>query len=202
MTTNSRIKSFYGGPWRSRKEQNKQQVEAKWIGTGGVKLAHPADCSDLETVTEKKLLDVCKGKVCEVGCGTGRIAKYFSPSKYLGLDINHAAIAVAEKKYPKHKFDLIMWESLYPTADTYLFFTVLMHIPDGEVFHIIKKLDRRVVVVESLGRWLRDYGRGNNYQRDPFEYRDLFKQIGMSEIEYHHCFSFHYPFYLDIMVFE
>ena len=192
----------FNGVWRNRIEQTKQQVESKWIGRSGVSFAHLPGCAKLEPQVEQAMKKVCTGKVCEVGCGTGRISNYFRPNRYIGLDINHESLAVAEKRNPKYEFDLIMWEALYPTADTYLFFTVMMHIPDGEIFHIVKKLFNRVVIIESMGRWLRDYGKGNNYQRDPFEYRELFKQIGMKEVELTHCLASHYPYYLDVMVFE
>jgi len=188
---------------RQRTEQDRAQVEEKWIGPGGVRLAHPRDCAKVDPSVVAALKEVCVGKVCEIGCGTGRIAKLFSSENYIGLDINHLAVGSAEKACPRHNFDLIMWDTLYPTADTYLFFTVMMHIPDAELSGVIKRLDRRVVVVESMGRWLRDYGKGNNYQRDPKEYRNYFWWgIGMGEKKIIHCKTEHYPYYLDVMVFE
>jgi len=192
----------FPGVRQSRIEQTKEQVEEKWIGDGGVSLAHPPEWKKLEDNIVKAVKDECIGKVCEIGCGTGRVAKLFHPKSYIGLDINPMALEVAERHNPKHSFDLIMWESLYPGATTYLFFTVMLHIPDSELWGIVRKLDNRVVIVEAMGRWIRDYGKGNNYQRDPEEYRKVFSRIGMKEKSLSHCHQYHFPYYLDIMVFE
>jgi len=120
-----------------REEQTRQQIENKWIGKGGVNLAHPPSCGSIGVKEAKVLSQRTTGTVCEIGCGTGRLAKHFKPKNYLGLDINHISLDIAEKRNPKHKFDLIMWDSLYPTADTYLLYTVMMHIPDGEVYRMV-----------------------------------------------------------------
>lgn len=198
----SALSRTFRGVKRNRVEQTQNEVEAKWIGDNGVKLAHPRDCAALEKDVAKALKEHCTGQVCEIGCGTGRIAGVFDPSRYLGLDINPVALEVAEKARPRHKFDLIMWDTLYPGADTYLFFTVLMHIPDNKLFGIIRRTEGRVVVAESMGRWIRDYGRGNNYQRDPAEYRRMFSDIGLREVAFVHALTFHFPYFMDIMVFE
>lgn len=198
----SNLSRTFSGLRLNRIEQDKQQVEAKWIGPQGAALAHPSRCSRLDYDVAVALKKYSKGHICEVGCGTGRIAGLFIPGRYTGLDINPQSLIIAEGKHPYHQFDLIQWEALYPTADTYLFFTVLMHIPDDEIFGIIRKTDKRVVVGESMGRWLRDYGRGNNYQRDPAEYRAMFSQLGKKEVAFVHASTNHFPFYMDIMVFE
>ena len=197
----SLFKRFDGGP-RDRVRQDRQAIEEKWMGPGGTKMAYPSACGVIETEIASAIKVAANGKVCEIGCGTGRVAKLFKPHRYLGVDINPGSIGVAERQNPNHKFDLIMWDTLYPGADTYLFYTVLMHIPDNELAGIVRRLDNRVIIAESMGRWLRDYGRGNNYHRDPDEYRTMFKRFGFKEISLSHCLAFHYPFYLDVMVFE
>lgn len=196
----SLCKTFHG--IKGRVDQSRNEIIRKWSGNGGARRSYPKACSFLEVAVEKALKTHCKGKVCEIGCGTGRIAKHFPSSRYLGLDINDYALERAEKRHPEHEFELIFWDTIYPSADTYLFFTVLMHIPDDELGGILKRLDKRVVVVESMGEWLRDYGRDNNYQRDPSTYRGIFKKYGFHEEAFVHCLAFHYPYYLDIMVFE
>jgi len=194
------MRTFIGT--HNRIEQTKDQIEAKWISRRGTRMAYPQNNGQIEDNIRMALKQTCIGRVCEIGCGTGRIASVFSPKSYIGLDINPFSLEIAEKRHPNHAFDLIMWETIYPGADTYLFFTVLLHIPDSELFGIIRRLDNRVVIVEAMGSWLRDYGRDNNYQRDPDDYRKEFKRIGMKEQKFVHCGQAHFPYYLDFMVFE
>jgi len=191
------LKIFKGGP-RQRVEQTKREVEHKWSGRAGTNLSYPY--KNIEEPIRHTMLSYCAGLVCEVGCGDGRIAQHIPADRYIGLDINNYSITKAKESYPRHDFRLIKWEDEYPDASTYLFYTVLLHIPDSEIEAIIKKLDNRVIIVESMNRWIRDYGKGNNYQRDPSEYRSLFK--GFNEIIFAQASSNHFPFYMNIQVFE
>lgn len=68
--------------------------------------------------------------VLEIGCGTGRIAQYFPPSEYVGIDINAAALEKARERCPRHSFILSTLESPLPVRDTALLYTVALHIPD------------------------------------------------------------------------
>lgn len=68
--------------------------------------------------------------VLEIGCGTGRIAQYFAPSEYVGVDINEVALDEARARCPRHSFILSTLDSPLPVRDTALLYTVALHIPD------------------------------------------------------------------------
>jgi len=195
------MKKVFKGMFQ-RKEQTKAEVKEKWSGESGTRLSYPMACLKVERELKEIIHDYCDGLTCEVGCGDGRIAALFDPRTYMGLDINANSISRAKESLPTHDLRKINWEDSYPLASTYLFFTVLLHIPDAEIDAIIKKLSNKVVVIEAMGRWLRDYGRGNNYQRDPIEYRALFKKHGFKETCFIQCSSTNYPFYFNGQVFK
>jgi len=185
-----------------RKEQSKEEVKEKWNGEGGLKLSYPPDWSDIEMDLRGMIMGICTGQVCEIGCGPGRIASYLPAANYIGIDINQTAINEAQKKLPSYLFKKINWEDDYPFAQTYLLFTVLFHIPDNELSSIVSKLTNKVVIVEAMGRWLRDYGRGNNYLRDPEEYRNTFATYGFRELKFIHFSSKRYPYFINMQVFK
>lgn len=41
----------------------------------------------------------------DIGCGTGRYLEWFSPTNYLGIDVSPEMIKLAEKRFPKAKFE-------------------------------------------------------------------------------------------------
>lgn len=43
-------------------------------------------------------------KVLDAGCGYGRMARYFDPHDYTGIDISPDLLAVANAAHPKHRF--------------------------------------------------------------------------------------------------
>lgn len=47
-----------------------------------------------------------KGRVLDIGCGTGSLLNYFSPQEYYGLDISEKMIEKARAKYPKIIFSV------------------------------------------------------------------------------------------------
>lgn len=109
------------------------------------------------------------GRVVEIGCGPGRLACAFKPHAYLGLDINERSIAEARERYAHHPFALVQDE--LPEADAYLFHTVLMHVPDGELNALIGRIRAPVVCVsEMMGREWRREGDPPVFNREPFEY--------------------------------
>lgn len=73
---------------------------------------------------------ICGQSFLEIGCGTGRIAALYHPFKYVGVDINPAAIEVARKACPEHEFHLVGLDDELPVRTTVLLYTVLLHIPD------------------------------------------------------------------------
>jgi 2-polyprenyl-3-methyl-5-hydroxy-6-metoxy-1,4-benzoquinol methylase len=45
-----------------------------------------------------------KGDLLDVGCGTGELAGYIDPSRYLGIDRDEDSVAIARKKFSAHRF--------------------------------------------------------------------------------------------------
>lgn len=45
--------------------------------------------------------------VLDYGCGNGRMAKFFKPKKYFGVDPSTALISIAKSNYPEYKFSVI-----------------------------------------------------------------------------------------------
>ncbi len=100
--------------------------------------------------------------VLEVGCGTGRIAKYFSPENYVGIDINQAAIDMAHGDLPEHRFKLHVIGDDYPSCKTALLYTVALHIPDCLIGQEMKRLSKsaeKIVIAEIMNT---DYRKNRN----------------------------------------
>ena len=140
------------------------------------------------------------GKVCEIGCGIGRVAALFPAEKYIGVDVGPQVIATARQRLPSHAFDVIGYLGPYPEADVYLFHMVLLHIPDIALPEVIAKLSGRVVVFESMDFRLRDGVA--NFQRNPEQYIQAFKDGGFELVESKHLPSKGKPGFRDYLVFQ
>ena len=81
--------------WRGRLSLAEKPIDA--IGAGFY--------WDVINEEHKKIIDkYIKGRVLDVGCGIGRIAKWFEPKSYLGFDFVTEFIDIAKKENPKHGF--------------------------------------------------------------------------------------------------
>lgn len=120
------------------------------------------------------------GVVLDFGCGTGRLAQYFAPSMYIGVDINRVAIAHCVNAYPNRRFEIA--DEMLPRADCAFAYTVLLHVPDEELSGTLLRLAAavsRVLVVEILGRkWRRD-GEPATFNRTQYDYEIAFREVGM-----------------------
>lgn len=118
----------------------------------GTKFITPADKENPEGFDVKEILDMLIiGKLCEAGCGTGRIAKWFD--NYIGVDINPKALEIARQKYPDKDFRLTNLKDPYPEADTTLFYTVCLHIPDNIIEEQLKRArSPRIIIAEIMDR--------------------------------------------------
>lgn len=142
------------------------------------------------------LAQACIGTVFEFGCGYGRLAQFFSHTRYIGFDINQHAINKACENYPRHIFG-----NQWVQADTFLAYTVLLHIPDDEIESVINRAKlnySRIVIGEIMGREWRRPGNPPVFNRDRQDYVDLINWK-------YHVISVGYPRYgcdLDLMVFD
>jgi len=129
------------------------------------------------------LARLCKGFVCEVGCGTGRCSDAFDPEEYIGVDINEAAIGIARAEQPDHHFYTIEWDEKYPLADTYLFHTCLMHVPDEDLDGVLDRCAGRVVIADWMEPKLHN-PRGCVFQRDQEAYRQALRRNGFAMLSF------------------
>lgn len=187
---------------------NRQAVTRQWSGDAAALKTYPRNCGRWPDRDAVELLrQLCRGKVCDVGCGTGRCAEAFHDKDYIGVDINSAALAIAKREWPKHEFQLFQWDDPYPPADTYLFYTLLLHIPDNEIEHIARRTlgDNgnciRVVIFESMDRALRNPSNGV-FHRYATEYIELFGALGKQVIYYRQLASRHRPYYRHFLAME
>ncbi len=187
-----------------RKEMNRTQVEKKWSGANGVKLAYTADAQTMQQAgyDTKFIKSLCAGITCEVGCGPGRLAHMFNRNEYIGIDINAQAIKQARINSPRHKFLTINWDDCYPIADTYLFHTVLFHVPDSELDAIFDRINGRLVISESMIHWIRKFGQGFNFHRDPQAYINLAQEHGFKFVNLHHAPITTHPYFTNYLVME
>lgn len=117
--------------------------------------------------------------VVEFGCGEGRLAQFFVPHRYLGLDICPEAIRLAKLDYPAHEFREIGRADAIESADTILAHTVMLHIPDADLEATVARMQApRVIVSEILGRRHRSKGFPPVFNREAPEYRDAFRRAG------------------------
>lgn len=162
---------------------NREKVELFWQGDKAAELSYPKHRGrwpDDDTVDI--LHRLCWGNVCEIGCGTGRCSDAFKRSKYTGLDINKNAIRIAQQENPGYSFSLIDWDAPYPSADTYLFYTTLQHIPDEDIAGVFARLQSRVVIQEIMLREFRDEVK-LRFHRSPDEYIHLLGTAGFKVVK-------------------
>jgi SAM-dependent methyltransferase len=122
------------------------------------------------------------GSVLDIGCGYGRLCKAFDPLNYLGIDFSKEAISQAKKLNPNYMFDSIKDSTDYPTSNTKLLYTVLLHQSDEDIDDIIKNLCEStrsmIIVAEICGRKWRRPGNPPVFNREKEEYIKLFAKHG------------------------
>lgn len=74
-----------------------------------------------------------KGRVLDVGCGTGALAGIVHPDSYVGVDIDEQSLAIARQRYPHHSFQSAM-PAAEPVFDTVISLAVIEHVPDPGLF--------------------------------------------------------------------
>lgn len=136
---------------------------------------------DAVAFLKRTIAPLVNGPIVEIGAGYGRLSRAFPPERYLGLDVNPEAIERARASNPGYLFRTVRYVDDYQPADTYLAYTVLLHIPDeviGDVFGRLCAAAPTVVVGEILGRHWRREGATPSFSRDRDEYEDLARASG------------------------
>ena len=111
--------------------------------------------------------------VVEIGCGYGRLCSAFSPDKYHGVDINPAAIAYGQDRFPGYQLSLAEPWAPLPKADAAIAYCTAFHVPDGELARFLKLLtdsSDTVLIAELMDRRWRREGNPPIFNREPEEY--------------------------------
>jgi 2-polyprenyl-3-methyl-5-hydroxy-6-metoxy-1,4-benzoquinol methylase len=69
------------------------------------------------------------GKVLDIGCGSGALAKFISDENYLGIDIDETSLNIAREDYPNHRFTNT-YEEASDKYDSIVALALLEHLDD------------------------------------------------------------------------
>ena len=75
-----------------------------------------------------------KGKVLDIGCGSGALAEHFKPGNYLGVERDADSREVARKLFPQHQFIPELNDQVDSSFDTVVALAVIEHVPDPVAF--------------------------------------------------------------------
>jgi len=159
----------------------KYPEQAYWIERGLESIV-PAGNDNPEGFDPTEIVEhYALGSILEIGCGFGRIARGLDPKRYLGLDINPKAIELAKVAHPKHTFEVISGDK-YPSAETILYYTVMLHMGPDALAHEIEKISagryKRVIVCEIMDEKWRREGNPPVFNRSPESYIKGFEVYG------------------------
>ncbi|UDF28478.1 UNVERIFIED_ORG: class I SAM-dependent methyltransferase [Roseateles sp. XES5] len=117
----------------------------------------------------------------EIGCGVGRIASLFSPTEYIGVDINPNAVLQARRSLVDHNIRIFDDGYAYPPAPCAMFYTVLLHVSDEALPIVLEeavKGRKRFIISEVMdSRWRRD-GNPPVFNRNPEDYILIMQDLG------------------------
>ena len=75
-----------------------------------------------------------RGRVLDIGCGSGALAQYVEPENYLGVERDTDSLAVAKRDYPQHRFIPELTGEDAARFDTVVTLAVIEHVPDPVAF--------------------------------------------------------------------
>lgn len=76
-----------------------------------------------------------KGRVLDVGCGSGALAKFLEPDSYVGIEINNESLRLAQEKYTGYRFENSL-SGIDDKFDTVVSLAVIEHVSNPEEFLI------------------------------------------------------------------
>lgn len=171
-----------------------------WCSEKGTKATVPGGKTWPDPDAPVIIRSLCRGFICEIGCGTGRLATIFSHAAYTGVDISEKSLQEAANNYPGYLFKQVSVNGPYPAADTYLFYTVMQHLDDVQVFDLFTKLTGRIVIGESMSSKLNNSKL--SFHRDPDFYIQAGNNWGWKFREHRHLASSRHPGFRDFLVLD
>ncbi len=78
-----------------------------------------------------------RGRILDIGCGTGLLATVVTPERYLGVDLDAESIAIARTEHPNHTFQTVAEFDAEPPSepfDTIVGLAVIEHVPSPEAW--------------------------------------------------------------------
>jgi len=150
-----------------------------------------------------------KGKVIDLGCGNGRLAKYIKEKKikcdYLGIDNNKRFIEIAKSLHPKYKFtkgDQLNMPVKSNTANAIANIRAFHHIPSKKLrLEALKEMKRTLkkdgtLIITVWNLWQKKYWKEltkaiirSIFTLGAYEYNDTFIPWKNKEKRYYHAFT-------------
>ena len=127
-----------------------------WDDPAVVARLHDGWTTDPRNVADAaRLAGIARGfgseSVLDYGCGTGRMAPFFPPDRYLGYDPSAAMVEFARAAHPQYRFGMTLPCSCGgggdAEVDVAICNSVAQYLPDGERDTMLCDLCRRSMVV-------------------------------------------------------
>ena len=74
-----------------------------------------------------------RGRVLDVGCGTGALAAWVPADRYVGVERDEPSLEIARRSYPQHRFYASLAE-VERDFDTIVALAVIEHVENPEAF--------------------------------------------------------------------
>lgn len=135
---------------------------------------------DFPRVAKKQIEKYPHKTIFEIGCGTGKFAKYINPKKYLGIDISESYIKHAKKNFETKSIKFMVLNAmkipkLKDSFDLVIMINVTHHLTNRQIEHILERLItnisfKRLLIFDGkpdigiLGKILEYLDPGNNFR--------------------------------------
>ncbi|RJQ26875.1 class I SAM-dependent methyltransferase [Candidatus Parcubacteria bacterium] len=97
-------------------------------------------------ILKKKLKQIPKEKILEIGCGTAPILKEFHPKTYVGIDIDEKFINIAKKLHRKTNYKFYIKDGRKVETDEEFDMVILSHtthhFSDLDIKKVLKSLEK------------------------------------------------------------
>lgn len=137
-----------------------------------------------------------RGRVLDVGCGTGLLAEWIAPNRYVGVDPDAASLALARRCNGGHRFESVLpGEEEQGRFDTIAVLAVIEHVPHLEYFmrglvgYLADSVDASLVLttphpwtegLHQLGAWGGLFSRAADDEHQALLNRDKLADLGLA----------------------